>query len=46
MFQNEGSYFYVKFIKSKFPVLDRFGNSYELDETDEIKINGDLENIK
>ena len=43
MFQNEGSYFYVKFIKSKFPVLDRFGNSYELDETDEIKINGDLE---
>ena len=43
MFQNEGSYFYVKFIKSKFPVLDRFGNLYELDETDEIKINGDLE---
>ena len=40
---NQTSYFYVKFIKSKFPVLDRFGNSYELDETDEIKINGDLE---
>jgi hypothetical protein len=43
IFENKGSYFYVKFIKTKFPELDRFGNQYELDETDEIKINGDLE---
>jgi hypothetical protein len=43
MFENKGSYFYVKFIKTKFPVLDRFDNPYQLDETDEIKINGDLE---
>ena len=43
MFENKGSYFYVKFIKTKFPLLDRFDNPYQLDETDEIKINGDLE---
>ena len=43
IFENKESYFYLKFIKTKFPELDRFGNVYELDETDEIKINGDLE---
>ena len=30
----------------KFPVLDRFGNPYTLEDTDEVKIKGDVENIK
>jgi hypothetical protein len=38
--------FYIKFIKEKFPVLDRFGNPYTLEDTDEVKIKGDVENIK
>jgi hypothetical protein len=43
IFGNKGNDFYVKFIKIKFPEFDRFGNPYEIDETDEVKINGDLE---
>jgi hypothetical protein len=35
--------FYLKFIKVNFPEFDRFGNTYIIDETDEVKINGDLE---
>ena len=42
----EGNNMFLKFIKSQFPELDRFGNPYVLDETDEVKINGDIENIK
>ena len=38
--------FYLNFKKINFPQYDRFGNPYKLDETDEVKINGDLENIK
>jgi hypothetical protein len=38
--------FYINFKKINFPPFDRFGNPYKLDDTDEIKINGDLENIK
>ena len=37
--------FYIRFKKSNFPQYDRFGNEYILDETDEIKIKGDVENI-
>jgi hypothetical protein len=43
LFETEGNDFYIKFKKSQFPQYDRFGNPYQLDETDEIKINGDLE---
>ena len=43
--QNEND-FYIKFIKEKFPVLDRFGNPYTLEDTDEVKIKGDVEKIK
>ena len=43
VFDNKQNNFYIKFIKTKFPDFDRFGNPYELDETDEVKINGDLE---
>jgi hypothetical protein len=43
VFDNKQNNFYIKFIKAKFPEFDRFGNPYELDETDEVKINGDLE---
>jgi hypothetical protein len=37
--------FYIKFKKANFPELDRFGNPYEIEVSDEIKIHGDLETI-
>ena len=43
IFDNKQNNFYIKFIKAKFPEFDRFGDVYQIDETDEIKINGDLE---
>ena len=43
VFEQKGNDFYVKFIKDRFPTLDRFGNSYSIDENDEVKINGDVE---
>lgn len=43
--ENSGKDFYIKFIKNRFPEFDRFGNVYMLDETDEVKIKGDLELI-
>ena len=36
---------YIKFIKERFPALDRFGNVYELEETDEVRIKGDIERV-
>ncbi len=42
----EADNIFIKFIRSQFPNLDRFGNPYVLTETDEVKINGDVENIK
>ena len=44
--ENRDNNFYIKFKRSNFPELDRFGNPYEIEESDEIKINGDLEKIK
>lgn len=38
--------FYVKFKKSNFPSVDRFGNIYEIEDTDEVKVKGDVEFIK
>jgi hypothetical protein len=35
--------FYLSFKRSNFPEFDRFGNPYTIDETDEVKINGDVE---
>ena len=46
VFETIGNDFYVKFIKEKFPQFDRFGNPYQLDETDEIKIKGDVEEFR
>jgi len=43
IFEQRGNDFYIRFKKSNFPQYDRFGNEYILDETDEIKINGDVE---
>jgi hypothetical protein len=34
---------YLKLIKSNFPTFDRFGNPYDIEDTDEVKINGDVE---
>lgn len=53
LFINELDYFveyrdndiYIKFIKERFPPFDRFGNVFELNEQDEIRINGDLERV-
>jgi hypothetical protein len=36
---------YIKFMKNMFPPFDRFGNIYELELTDEVKIRGDIEKI-
>jgi hypothetical protein len=36
---------YIKFIKERFPSLDRFGNVYQIEESDEVRIKGDLEVI-
>jgi hypothetical protein len=44
--ENRANDFYIKFIRANFPEFDRFGNAYIIDETDEVKINGDLEKIK
>jgi len=46
VFDNKQNNFYIKFIKVKFPEFDRFGNPYTLEDTDEVKIKGDVENIK
>ena len=43
IFEQKGNDFYLKFIREKFPILDRFDNPYEIDDTDEVKINGDVE---
>jgi hypothetical protein len=37
--------FYIKFKKANFPQFDRFGNPYQIEESDEIKVHGDLEKI-
>jgi hypothetical protein len=36
---------YIKFIKERFPALDRFKNVFELEESDEVRIKGDLERV-
>jgi hypothetical protein len=36
---------YIKFIKERFPALDRFENVFELEESDEVRIKGDLERV-
>ncbi len=46
IFEQKDNDFYIKFIRERFPSVDRFGNAYILDETDEIKIIGDVEKFK
>jgi hypothetical protein len=46
VFEMIGNDFYIKFIRTQFPEEDRFGNPYTIDETDEVKINGDVEKFK
>ena len=43
VFEMIGNTFYIKFIKNRFPAFDRFGNEYDLEESDEVKIKGDVE---
>ena len=35
----------IKFIRNRFPEFDRFNTIYQLDETDIVKIKGDLESF-
>jgi len=45
--ETEANTFYIKFIKAKFPQFQDDGiTPYVLDETDEVKIKGDIEYIK
>ncbi len=44
--ENKGNDFYIKFIRANFPQYDRFGNIYALENSDEIKINGDVEKFR
>lgn len=44
--QNKANDFYVKFIKEKFPEVNGQGQPYTIDETDEVKISGDIEKFK
>lgn len=46
IFETIGNDFYIKFKKANFPEFDRFGNPYQLEESDEIKIKGDVEKFK
>jgi len=43
VFEMIGNTFYIKFLKNRFPAFDRFGNEYDLEESDEVKIKGDVE---
>jgi hypothetical protein len=43
IFEQVENDFHISFKRSNFPELDRFGNPYTIDETDEVKINGDVE---
>ena len=43
--EESGNDFIIKFKKANFPEYDRFGNVYQLDETDEVKAKGDLERV-
>ena len=44
--ENKGNDFYIKFIRANFPEYDRFGNIYSLEDTDEVKIKGDVEKFR
>ena len=46
VFEQIDNDFYIKFIRTQFPEFDRFGNPYTIDETDEVKIEGDVEEFK
>ena len=43
IFEMIGNDFYISFKRTNFPEFDRFGNPYTIDDTDEVKINGDVE---
>jgi hypothetical protein len=43
IFEMVSNTFYIKFLKNRFPAFDRFGNEYDLEESDEVKIKGDVE---
>lgn len=42
-FEQKENDFYIKFIKVNFPEIDAEGDPFIMDETDEIKIKGDIE---
>lgn len=44
--EHENNDIYIKFKRSNFPTFDRFGGKYEIEESDEVKIKGDIEEIR
>ena len=44
--EHENNDIYIKFKRSNFPPLDRFGNVYEIESSDVVKIKGDIELIR
>lgn len=44
--EHENYDIYIKFKRSNFPEFDRFGDTYKIEESDEVKIKGDIEVIK
>jgi hypothetical protein len=44
--EHQNNDIYIKFKRSNFPELDRFGNVYEIEITDTVRIKGDVEPIR
>ena len=44
--EHENNDIYIKFKRSNFPEFDRFGNIYQIEISDVVKIKGDIEPIR
>lgn len=44
--EHQNNDIYIKFKRSNFPPLDRFGNVYEIETSDVVRIKGDIESIR
>ena len=44
--EHENNDIYIKFKRSNVPPLDRFGNVYEIESSDVVRIKGDIESIR
>lgn len=44
--EHQNNDIYIKFKRSNFPEFDRFGNVYEIETSDVVRIKGDVEEIR